>query len=95
LPVGAEDVVSKKTKNKCRGHQPKGVSLHPDNARPHTTAQTVQTMNNLGWELLSHVWSLEYERHKVWIGDYVEKKKKLLSELIISPCTEKLTLLIE
>ena len=40
--------------NKRRGHQSKGVILHHDNARRHTAVQTVQTINNFGWELLSH-----------------------------------------
>ena len=45
----------KDIKNKRRGHQSKGVILHHGNARPHTAAQTVQTINNLGCELLSHL----------------------------------------
>ena len=46
--------IKKDIKNKCRGHQSEGVILHCDNARPHTAAQTVQTINNLGWKLLPH-----------------------------------------
>ncbi|KAM7308721.1 histone-lysine N-methyltransferase SETMAR [Ixodes scapularis] len=46
--------VKKDMKNKRRGHQSKGVFLHHDNARPHTAALTVQTINELSWELLPH-----------------------------------------
>ena len=42
-------------KNKRRGQQSKGAILHRDNARPHLAAQTVQTINNLSWKLLSHL----------------------------------------
>ena len=45
----------KDIKNKRSGQLSKGVILHYDNARPHTSAQTMQTTNNLGWELLPHL----------------------------------------
>ena len=46
--------------NKRKGHLSKGVILHHDNARPHTAAQTVQTINNLGWQLLLHTFYSPY-----------------------------------
>ncbi|KAK7882271.1 hypothetical protein WMY93_028445 [Mugilogobius chulae] len=47
--------VRKDIKNKCIGHQSEGVILpHDDNAKTHTAAQTTQTINQLGWELLPH-----------------------------------------
>ena len=46
--------VKKDIKHKRWGLQSEGVILHPDNARPHTAAQTAQNINNLGWELLPH-----------------------------------------
>ena len=46
--------VKKDIKNKRRGRQSQGVILHQDNARPHTAAETVKTINELGWELLPH-----------------------------------------
>ena len=41
--------------NKRRSDQSKGDILHHDSARLHTAAQTVQTINNLGWKLLHHL----------------------------------------
>ena len=52
--VWTAETGQKYIKNKRGGHQSKGVILHYDNARPHTAAQTVQTINNLGWEMLPH-----------------------------------------
>ena len=34
--------------------QSRGIIFHQDNARPHTAAQTIETINQLGWELLNH-----------------------------------------
>ena len=46
--------VKRDIKNRRRDHQSKGVILHHDDARPHIAAQSVQTINNLDWKLLSH-----------------------------------------
>ena len=46
--------VKNNIKNKRRGHQSEEVILHHDNARLHIAAQTVQTTNEQGWELLPH-----------------------------------------
>ena len=45
---------TKDVKDKCRGLQSIGVILHQDNARPHTAAKTVETINQFVWELLSY-----------------------------------------
>ncbi|XP_067929080.1 histone-lysine N-methyltransferase SETMAR-like [Watersipora subatra] len=41
----------KDIKNNRRGMQSRGVILHQDNARPHTATRTIETINQLGWEL--------------------------------------------
>ncbi|XP_067950332.1 histone-lysine N-methyltransferase SETMAR-like [Watersipora subatra] len=46
--------VKKDIKNKRRGMQSRGIILHQDNARPHTATRTIETINQLGWELLDH-----------------------------------------
>ncbi|XP_067947100.1 histone-lysine N-methyltransferase SETMAR-like [Watersipora subatra] len=46
--------VKKDIKNKRRGMQSRGVILHQDSARPHTATRTIETINQLGWELLDH-----------------------------------------
>lgn len=46
--------VKKDIKIKKMGHQSEVVMLHHENARSHTAGQTVQTIDELGWELVHH-----------------------------------------
>jgi len=41
-------------RTKRRGRLSQGVVLLHDNARPHTTAHTINTLQQLNWEVLEH-----------------------------------------
>ena len=48
------DKVKEDIRNKRRGLQSKGVIFHQDNARPHTANRTLEKIDTLSWELLTH-----------------------------------------
>ena len=48
------DKVKEDIRNKRRDLQSKGAIFHQDNARPHTANRTLEKIDTLSWELLTH-----------------------------------------